>query len=246
MTPRTKMRRLCLTSVMQVNIKELLTYFDIEESSDYGDTTAAIAVVGEDLGAALFQHYCKHVRGSEAQVIDANEEIPTTGKKKGPRLDRWILEQVGEKQILYQSEIKSWCARAIGGSNVSLNISDEELLQATRRNWNNVHKSLNNKEINGVNKVLVEMKNDDRLGIEGRYKKEPLLIFWDARSPSNRAACLGRLKLKKPYFDYDYCWVFSCSLYLRYLCRKGVRKLSLAIPNAKRRLNDLNRLFMVK
>jgi hypothetical protein len=125
---------------MQVNIEELLKYFDIKESSDYGDTTAAISVVGEDLSVALFQHYCKHVRGSEAKVIDANEEIPTTGKKKGPRLDRWILEQVGEKQILYQAEIKSWCARAIGGLNVPLKISDAELQKLTARNWNNVHK----------------------------------------------------------------------------------------------------------
>ncbi|HUA66551.1 MAG TPA: hypothetical protein VME24_11935 [Alphaproteobacteria bacterium] len=75
---------------MQVNIKELLKYFDIKKSSAYGDTTAAIAVVGEDLGATLFQHYCKCERGSNAQVLDASGEIPTTGKKKGPRLDRWI------------------------------------------------------------------------------------------------------------------------------------------------------------
>jgi hypothetical protein len=231
---------------MQINIKELLEYFDIKKSSDYGDTTAAIAVVGEDLGATLFQHYCNHERGSKAQVFDANEEIPTTGKKKGRRLDRWILEQTGEKRILYQAEIKSWGARAIGGSNVPLDISAGELVKLTRQNWNNVLKSLNDRVANGVNKVLVEMKNDNRLGIEGKYKKEPLLIFWDVRSPSNRAAYFDRYELETQHFDYKYCWIFSCSLYLRHLCGQGLRKLTVAIPNAERRLNKLNRLFILK
>src|SRR5689334_13747354 len=67
--PRPCLQRRIMRTAVQVSIKELLKYFDIKESSDYGDTTAAIAVVGEDLGAALFQHYCKHERGSKALVF---------------------------------------------------------------------------------------------------------------------------------------------------------------------------------
>jgi hypothetical protein len=230
---------------MKLNIQEILRYFDIKESTDYGDTTAAIAIVGEDLGASLFQHYCENERKSKIRVVDANEEIPTTGRKKGPRLDRWILQRVGDQQILYQAEVKSWCARAIGGSNIPLDISDEELRKLTIRNWIKVLDTLNSGEINGLNKVLIEMKNDNRLKIRGEYKKQPLIIFWDAKSP-DKNDFFGRYNIPKRHFDFNYCWVFSCSLYLRHLSRKGKRKLSVEIPNAKRRLEALNRLFCVE
>lgn len=233
---------------MKLNIRELLEYFDTKDSTDYGDTTATIAVVGEDLGASLFKHYCENERNSDVEIIDANEEIPTGGKKKGKRLDRWILEKTGTNQTLYQTEIKSWCSRAIGGVTIPIDISKDELLKLTMRNWNRDVSLLNEENINGLNKVLVDMPTDsrlERLGIKKPYDKEPLLILWDARSSDGSLFCFSRYYTKEKHFDYNYCWVFSCSLYLRQMHDKGLKDLHVEVPNAERRIKDLTRIFKI-
>lgn len=114
---------------MRLNIKELLEYFDLRGATDYGDTTATISVVGEDLGASLFRHYCQKVRGTKVEIYDPNKEIPTEGKRMGRRLDRWVIERKNDTQVLYQVEIKSWCSRAIGGIDIPVKVTDGELLE---------------------------------------------------------------------------------------------------------------------
>ncbi len=234
---------------MEIDIQALLEYFDTKKSTDYGDTTAAIAVVGEDLGAALFKNYCEKERESTVEIIDPNMAIPTEGKKKGRRLDRWIYEEAKDKSILYQTEIKSWCSRAIGGIDVPMDLSNEDLLLKTTRNWERSVLNLEDKAVNGLNKVLVEMPTDTRLrrlGITGPYEKEPLVIFWDARSPSGNTGCFSRFDVKSKEHHFDYCWVFSCSLYLRSLYGKGITEISVEIPNADRRLKELARIFKLE
>ena len=234
---------------MKLNIRKLLEYFDIKESTDYGDATAVISVVGEDLGSALFKHYRENENKSEVKIIDPNEEIPTEGKKIGRRLDRWIIEKSKNKQILYQTEIKSWCSRAIGGISIPIKISDGDFLEKVKYNWNRDIKNWIDIEVNGLNKVLLEMPTDkklERLGIKNPYDKKPLLIFWDARSPSGRSDCFSQYSVETKYHYYDYCLVFSCSLYLRFLYGKGETEIFVEMPNAERRIEDLNHLFVAK
>ncbi len=229
---------------MKINIKELLEYFDIKEATNYGDTTATISVVGEDLCAAIFQHYCELKRGSKVNIIDSNQWIPTTMKKIGRRLDRWIMEYRKEGNILYQTEIKNWCSRAIGGVNIPLDTEEEILDELAKMNWLQHIKEINSKDGNGINKVLVNMISDKKLGLVDSYKKEPLLIFWDARKPKGKSNYFFKYNSEK-YFDYDYCWVFSCSLYLRHLYKGGQLEIFIDMPNVTRRLKQLNQIFKV-
>ncbi|MDP3699262.1 MAG: hypothetical protein Q8R47_06795 [Nanoarchaeota archaeon] len=233
---------------MKINIRNLLKYFDTRTSTVYGDTTAVMSVVGEDLGATLFKHYCENERKSKVEIVDPNEEIPTEGKKIGRRLDRWILEKTKNNLVLYQAEIKSWSSRAIGGITIPVDISEEELRKKIKQNWNRNVALMNDKRVNGLNKVLVEMPTDkklDELGINGPYNKAPLLIFWDARNSKGDTDCFSKYNIKKKQHNFNYCWIFSCSLYLRHLHKKGIKDLQIVIPNAERRINRLNSLFKV-
>jgi len=230
---------------MKLNIRDLLEYFDIKKSTEKGDVTATISVVGEDLGAALFRHYCEKEHGSIVKIIDANKEIPKTGATNSKWLDRWIVENNKGKQTLFQTEIKSWCSRSVGGLNVPIDISEHDLLESVRRNWKENVSEIDDSKENRLNKVLIKMNKGDG-DIKGAYKQEPLLIFWDARNPSNGIDCFNRYDIKPKYFDFDYCWVFSCSLYLRELYGKGEREFNVDIPNAERRLTDLFRIFKIK
>jgi len=228
---------------MKINIKELLEYFDIKESTDYGDTTAAISVAGEDLCAAIFQHYCELERGSKVDIIDSNEHIPVQMKKIGRRLDRWIIEKRAKSIILYQTEIKNWCSRAIGGVNIPLDVNEAILEELAEKNWLHHISEIESKKGNGINKVFVDMVSDIRLKITGSYKKEPLLLFWDARKPKGVKGFFFKYNLPKKHFDYSYCWVFSCSLYLRHLYKGGKSIININMPNVSRRLKQLNQIF---
>lgn len=94
-----------------LNIKDLLKYFDLRESSKKGDATSIISVVGEDLNSAIFKHFREKEFNEKVKIFD--DITPTTGNNAGKRLDRWILEEKGRYKTFYQAEIKNWCARAI-------------------------------------------------------------------------------------------------------------------------------------
>lgn len=234
---------------MKINIKELLEYFDIKEATDFGDTTAAISVVGEDLNAAIFKHYCELERGSKVSIVNPNLHIPVQMKKIGKRLDRWIMEKRETENIFYQTEIKSWCSRAIGGVSVPLDANSEMLDRLAEYNWLHHVPAFQSSEGNGLNKVLVKMLNDTRvvndkrLELPNSYRKEPLLILWNVAKPKEEKDFFFRFTFPEKYFDYDYCWIFSCSLYLRHLYKNNVFEISLEMPNVERRLKQLNQIF---
>lgn len=228
---------------MRVNIKDLLEYFDLKSSSDYGDTTAAISVVGEDLGAAIFKHFLENTQGASVEIMDPNFIIPTTLQRIGRSLDRWILSNENKKSTLYQAEIKSWCARAIGGVDVPINCDSQTLNRLAELNWLKHIVTLESKDANGLNKVLVNMINDSRLLLKTAYVKEPLLIYWHACKPSKEKDFFFKYKLKSRNYYYDYCWNFSCSLYLRDLLSQKIEYIELDMPNLQRRINQLNKIF---
>jgi len=197
------------------------------------------------LNSAIFKHFREEEFGSLVKVFD---DTPTTGNNIGKRLDRWIFEEKGKNKILYQAEIKNWAARAIGGSNVAIDIGIQKLSELIRQNWNHQFLDINKKEKNGINKVFIEMKEKEGLKnkINGKYEKVPLLIIWEAAHPRGENKQWYRYQVNKKYFDFDYCYIFSCSLYLRYLYAKKVKKISLEMTNVERRLLNMNRLFYFK
>ena len=232
---------------LTLNVKELLKFFDEKHDAEKGDATGIVAVTGEDLNAACFQHYVESNNG-QAVVLPVTVG---TGERRGPRLDRWIeVQWSGEQKFLYQTEIKNWSAHAIGGETLAVHASTQDVADHKQRrwerHWDSEHQTLKGP---GTAKVLVPMKKPD--GYRG-FSVKPLLIFWEALGPKEEADDHLFSIPVKYYFkgDRPASWpptgkfndlsVFSVSSYLRSLKEPTIE---LPMPNAARRIQTLNRLF---
>lgn len=235
------------TESLTLDVVELLKFFDEKHGASKGDATGIVAVIGEDLNAACFQHYVESQKGRAVVLSDT----VGTGGRRGPRLDRWIeVQWVDEQKFLYQTEIKNWSAAAIGGENLPVNATAQDVADYKQRRWDR-HWDMERKTLkgNGTAKVLVPMKKPDRYN---GFDAKPLLIFWEALGPKEKADDhLFSAPVTYPYerpeswpdsTQFERLWVFSVSSYLRHLKEK-CPKIHLPMPNAARRKQTLNRLF---
>ena len=111
-------------NLLNVNVRETLAFFDEKPCWSERQATAIVGVLGEDLSAAVLQH-C--LEANEASNVYVRNETVGTGGRSGPRLDRWIEADLpGGKKVLFQTEIKSWSAHAIGGEVLRLSAPAEE------------------------------------------------------------------------------------------------------------------------
>ena len=235
---------------LTVDREELLKFFDEKPGTAIGHATSVVAVVGEDLNAACFQHYVES-KGGRSKV----HQIPvTTGKQRGPWLDRWIVVlKHGKGKILYQTEIKNWSAHAIGGERLPVKATLEEVADYKQkrweRHWDSERQTLKHPH---TAKVLVRMKSHPDLdGLTTR----PLLIFWEAIGPKEKAD--DHLFSIPVTYNFPFgppktwpdlhttrkfrkLWVFSVSSYLRSLKDAHIH---LHMPNAAHRLQALDAMF---
>ena len=243
-------------NLLKLHVRETLEFFDEKPSWSVKQATAIVGVLGEDLSAAVLRHCLLKANGVSG--VHVRSEPVGPGGIKGPHLDRWIeADLADEGPVLFQTEIKSWSAHAIGGKILSLNAPCEEVQEYKRRHWENLwdaeRKTLGRAD---VAKVLVHMKPPP--GTEGR-KILPLLIFWTAMNPGDKPDVTERVagghlfSISKPTCDFQFpvpptwpdqrgfpeLWVFSVSSYLRSI-KDEVMKLDM--PNAAGRLRSLNRL----
>ena len=72
-----------------------------------------------------------------------------------------------------------------------------------------------------------------------------LLILWNVAKPKGEKAFFFKFTFPEKHFDYDYCWIFSCSLYLRHIYKEGTSEIQVDMPNVDRRLKQLNQIFKV-
>ena len=111
-------------SMVRVDVQQVLRFFDEKPPCSRGHATAIVSVLGEDLAAASLRH-CLLANG--ASGVNIRIETVGTGNRSGPRLDRWIEADLkGGRRILFQTEVKSWSAHAIGGKTLAINASAEE------------------------------------------------------------------------------------------------------------------------
>ena len=245
------------TPTLTLNREELLQFFDEKHNSEKGDATGIVAAVGEDLNAACFQHYSGS-RGDNLTILPGSV---TTGKPRGPWLDRWLLVKPHKgRRFLYQTEIKNWSSTAIGGEALAVDASPQDVVDYKQRRWER-HWDSEHSTLKGpaTAKVLVPMKRPKEYQ---RISAKPLLIFWEALGPKEKADAhlfsipvtynfpqnlprgwpanwvdnLERTK-RNPF---DQLSVFSVSSYLRSLTQPQIQ---LQMPNAVRRLQALNSLF---
>ena len=244
--------------MLRLDVKKVIAFFD--EIPDWSErhATAVVSVLGEDLAAAALQH-CLEANG--ASQVNVRTEPVTTGRVKGPRLDRWIEADLPDGQeYLFQTEIKSWSAHAIGGKKLPIDASVDKMADEKRRNWASLWdeeaRTLKRKD---VAKVLVRMKPPSNT--EGR-KVLPLLIFWhpigiSAKSQGKQRVKGGHLfSVANPSAnfppsvysswpekcDFPDLWVFSVTSYLRSVKQN---KIELRMPQAAGRLRALAELVQL-
>ena len=226
-----------MSNEIVVDVQETLRFFDEVPKWAEKQATSIVAVIGEDLAAGCFQ---KH-RESEGATVCIRSEPVTTGCRKGPRLDRWILVDcpVGGRTV-FQTEIKNSAATALGGKKIALNASTEDFRKYKTEQWQKAWcpkiKSLKDK---GSAKVLVKMKIP---GCLSRECVKPLLICWTPMAPENELDSFLFQVATSPSPDchFSELWVFSISSYLRSL---GQAKIALKMPIAAARLRILDRLL---
>ena len=225
---------------------ELLRFFDEKPRESLTHAGSIVGVVGEDLATACFVDYLDR-SGSEGTVL--NHSV-TTGKRTGPRLDRWIdVRWSDESRTVFQTEIKSWSAHAYGGQVLAVDADTDTLAKYRQKRWDGRWDAENRalRDVDRTGKVLVRMKPPE--GVEASDVR-PLLIFWEAIGPADSDHLFN---IPNPRHDFPNeswlsspgfpeLWVFSVSSYLRSI---AAETLSLHMPNAAQRLRSLQNLFRV-
>lgn len=222
---------------MKLNIKELLDFFDDKKDSQKGDASALMSILGEDLNASVYKHF----RNGDINIIN-DSVLP--GTNKGKRLDRWMVDDKNKK--LYQCEIKNWAATAIGGKRLKSDADDEDIKKIAEYYWKremNSNFSKNHEQPNGVTKVLLAMCKPKQYK---KLKVESLLIYWmPITSDKNGLNPLSILSVKSLGLpiksEFTRLQIFSVSLHLRFLLRKGKNFIDLEVPHFEHRMEVLNK-----
>ena len=217
---------------ISIGIKALLEFFDEKPEGSSGHATAICAVMGEELGVALLQHYLTD-RGSKTTIIS---DKCTTGKSKGHRLDWWVSKGRYRNHILYQVEVKNWSAHSFGGRCLPLDSSDDETSAYKIERWSQLWRK-GNFTHETVGKVLEPMKPPPGYELA---TIEPLVCFWTAVHPTGDGEPLFRQRVRNGNFSS--VTVFSMSAYLRNLRSMGKRRLWLEMPRTAKRLAMVNEM----
>ena len=241
------------TDVVTVDVTETLRFFDEIPDWAVKQATAIVGLIGEDLNTACLQHYLE----SQGAAVTVYPDSVTTGKSKGPRLDRWIgVDGAFGENLLFQTEIKNWSAHAISGRKLRIDAPSHEIREYKCRRWEGRWdaqcRTLNH---SNMAKVLIPMNLPSIFMWEARSVK-PLLVFWEAIGPSNLAdSHLFKVDVrydfpfrrpdnwpdKGTFLEFPALWVFSVSSYLRSLPSES--KISLKMPTVIDRYDILGRLL---
>lgn len=229
---------------MQFNIPKLLQFLDDPDtqseeslnasSSNRGHATSIISLIGEDLNAAVFNHY----HNNSLEVLPENV---VQGFKKGKWLDRWIADH--ENQILYQCEIKNWAGASLGGRTLAADAPATLWPEIADYNLGRIKNDLSFDKVHptGLTKVLLPMRKPEAYA---NYTVRPMLILWmlitDDFVHLSPQFTLTNLPITESFKEMD---IFSVSLYLRKLLQDGTITIELDTPNIAQRL-QLMRSFM--
>ncbi|PTY04530.1 hypothetical protein DB347_17605 [Opitutaceae bacterium EW11] len=214
---------------MKIVREKLIKFYD-ERAHDAGrgsDVSALTALWGEDLLLGVLQHYWRS-EGAESEILSYS---CSTGNRKGPRLDGWLLKRSCGTEFLYQVEVKNWAAYSLGERQLEFAASEEELRRYSEEQWKHYFGG-DTIPAPSVAKVLVEMKKPD--GYDG-WQVTPLLCFWFFIAES-----LESSYSRHHYPDGRAVHVFSASAYLRSIKEEFIE---ISMPRAERRLKLLSDLI---
>ena len=188
------------SELVTINVKEILSFFDEKPVWSINHASGVAGVVGEDLNVSCFRRY---IESNGAKVTVRTDPV-TTGRRKGPRLDRWIVVDWPDgRRTVFQTEIKNWSAHAIGVRTLPVPAKPEQLAAYKQRRWERQWDSqLQSLRHDYVAKVLVPMKPPPDLEGEDIL---PLLIFWEALGPRDQPDS-HLFKMEGPTGDFPATW----------------------------------------
>jgi hypothetical protein len=226
-----------------LNIHEILDYFDNYPK----DVTPLIGLFGEELCVAIFEHYLINKRQAEVKILCREDVllVPSLGRNKGKRLDRWIhIRNSAGDECLYQVEIKNWSASAIKAK--TLKRMNNSLDAFGEHNWR-VHifdsstQYFVKRNASALEKILIKMKPPNEFV---GYDIRPLLCLWFyVKQERKNAEIFFELALKNSGYDFNICDVFSASAYLRELCKTN-QTVKLNMPLMAHRVSIIQKLFV--
>lgn len=231
-----------------VKRKALIQFFDTNKQANKSHSSSVNALCGEDLAIGLLKHYFE--KGSKiCEDLSAQADIGVPKEKKkgaGKWLDSWLLitDPEAAEQELYQVEIKSWSAHSLGGEELALEATTEQLNEFKLRYWSkrwDEGKGCFKEE--SVNKVLLNMKQPMVFDSEKAIKVKRLVCFWAALSKNPGAGedfYFSQMSKNKESSEDMEVHVFSLSGYLRTL---NDENLELDLPKIVHRLGVLGAIF---
>ena len=223
---------------MQVSIEKIINLYDGKSSSDRGHVSSITGLSGEDFAAGILKHYFDN-NGGSCEILP---DKPTEGFKKGKWLDRWLKVEMDSDIIYYQTEIKNWCSHSLGGKQIKLETSDDELInyghQRFRGQWDTIKKTF---KYTYVSKVLRRMKIAANIK-NGAMVVKSLICYWYPILDT-------QANTLNPFFSTDCSQnfsevkIFSLSIYLRFLLEKGVTCINIEMPNFEERLKKIKEIY---
>jgi len=215
---------------MKLHREKIIEFYDHRESGDGrgSDVAGLTGIWGEDLLIGSLQDYWRTCDNADSRVISYS---CGNGKKKGPRLDAWILKTDKDgDESLYQVEVKNWCAYSLGERPLSRVISPDELDNYRSEQWDFYFgKGCLPKS---VEKVLSKMKAPAE---HAKLTPIPLLCFWFFISDKSGKPYSQCLLANGCRID-----VFSASAYFRSLTSPTIE---ISMPRAERRFLLLSQLI---
>lgn len=238
--------------IVTVRVRQVLEFFDEIPSGSVKHATAIVAVAGEDLGSGLLKHWLEQTRGAKVEILHDGDSRPysvTTGRRKGPRLDRWIEVRWPDGTVtLFQCEVKNWSAHAYEGRKLKVAANAEEVSKRMMQEWKGMAGNFAG-PLNAVNKVLVPMMRPPHANQSAELA--PLLIYWVVVHPEGRGESFFWHPLGPNEYPegcgrkFERLAVFSMSSYLRSLLEQKKEATELWMPEAARRMPWLNKLFTI-
>ena len=224
------------------NIDELIKFYDLK-GENHKHASSVTGLIGEDLITGIFKHYLES-KNVKVTVLPENPK-----EEKGRWLDRWIVQEIGTKNICFQTEIKNWSAHSLGGvhfeydSNKPLDFKTLNSDKIFNKIWDDTKMEFKDA---AVNKVLKQMKSNAELDSIPNKTIEPLVCFWMPITKSSVKEPIIELKISNTNTNFDRVTIFSSSIYLRQLRRDGKTKIEIESGQIATRMDRLNNLFSIK
>ena len=235
---------------LTLNIEKLLSFYDeqnSEEKKDLGSSVSALTgLIGEDLVLGALDHYFnERIQKPINYSCRGKMRVIRRKGKKAIRTNSWLDAWIVLPDKCFQTEVKNWSASAVGGQPVS----KDGIIAAAHHNMCLYLSAKTNTR--RVWKVVKEMHDPPSKTIV------PLLAFWSPVAPLSTRR-VGQLRPffgqnVRPYLNqmraakiknagFKSVMVFSASLYLRGLKRRGIKKVRLYMPRAAKRMSLLREM----